>query len=162
MHLIRSGNFSLMISNVFNAWSDASVSPGPAIPATLISGQISNAFFKSSSHSSGCNTFDVIPGGLEPPTSVLQTYALPAATASKCISLVDEMLSYRLLFENFESFIACDKYFLLQKILWYKKPEVKLPLVFWYILLFISVLTPAAFFLPHTFLTQTERSLSAF
>ena len=57
----------------------------------------------------------MIPGGLEPPTSVLQTYAIPAATASKCISLVDEMLSYRLLFENFGSFIACDKYFLLQK-----------------------------------------------
>lgn len=57
----------------------------------------------------------MIPGGLEPPTSVLQTYALPAATASKCISLVDEMLSYRLLFENFGSFIACDKYFLSQK-----------------------------------------------
>ena len=75
----------------------------------------------------------MIPGGLEPPTSVLQTYAIPAATASKCISLVDEMLSYRLLFENFGSFIACDKYFLLQK-----KQRLVLPLVLKFALLFNS------------------------
>ena len=84
----------------------------------------------------------MIPGGLEPPTSVLQTYAIPAATASKCISFVDEMLSYRLLFENFGSFIACDKYFLLQK-----RTRGWFCLWFWSLLI-----NPIYFYIPEHFL----------